>query len=180
MPKRRTPLTRDQLLESALSLVDRDGVDRLTMRALSAELGVSAMAVYWHFENKAALVAELVDYVVGQYDVHPGQGGTLRERARKTFRTMYQGLNDHPGILPLIGHPDTRGQVSLSVMTELLAQLTAEGRSARRAQEAYHLLMSFTLGAITMSHADGTPTRAQRVFESNLERALDVALSAEG
>jgi AcrR family transcriptional regulator len=176
MAKKRSPLDRDQVLASALLLADRDGVERLTMRALSTELGVSPMAVYWHFANKAALVAALVDFVVNQYDVHPGEGGTLRARATKTFRTMYQGLHDHPGIIPLIGQPDTRGQASLEVMAALLAQLQAEGRSARRAQEAYHLLMSFTLGAITMSHADGMPARAQRVFEANLERALDAAL----
>ena len=177
MARKRSPLDRDQVLASALLLADRDGVEKLTMRALSTELGVSPMAVYWHFANKAALVGELVDFVVNQYDVHPGAGGTLRVRATKTFRTMYQGLHDHPGIIPLIGQPETRGQASLEVMNALLAQLQAEGHTPRRAQEAYHLLMSFTLGAITMSHADGMPVRAQRVFEANLERALDVALS---
>ncbi|MCA9533496.1 MAG: TetR family transcriptional regulator [Myxococcales bacterium] len=177
MAARRPPLDREQVLASALALADRDGVERLTMRALATELGVSPMAVYWHFPNKAALVAELVDFVVNQYDVHPGEGGTLRERARKTFRTMYQGLHDHPGIIPLISQPETRGRSSLEVMNALLAQLQAEGRTARRAQEAYHLLMSFTLGAIAMSQADGLPARAQKVFEANLERALEVALA---
>jgi len=176
MAGKRPPLDRDKVLASALSLADRDGVERLTVRNLATELGVSPMAIYWHFESKAAVMAELVDHVVGQYDVHPGEGGTLRERARKTFRTMYQGLHDHPGIIALLGQPETRGKTSLSVMQALLTQLAAAGQTPRQAQQSYHLLMSFTLGAITMSHADGTPVRAQKVFEANLERVLDTVL----
>lgn len=177
MAGKRPALDRDKVLASALALTDREGIEHLTVRLLAAELGVSPMAIYWHFPSKGAVVAELVDFVVGQYDVHPGQGGTLRERARKTFRTMYQGLHDHPGIIALISQPETRGKISLGVMEALLAQLAAAGQTPRQAQQSYHLLMSFTLGAITMSHADGTPTRAQKVFEANLERLLDVVLT---
>lgn len=176
MSSKRPQLDREKVLASALAVADREGIERLTVRMLATELGVSPMAIYWHFPSKAAVLAELVDFVVSQYEVHPGHGGTLRERARKTFRTMYQGLHDHPGIIALISQPDTRGKVSLGVMDALLAQLAAEGQTPRQAQQGYHLLMSFTLGAITMSHADGTPTRAQKVFEANLERLLDVVL----
>ncbi|MBK8406394.1 MAG: TetR/AcrR family transcriptional regulator [Sandaracinaceae bacterium] len=177
MAGKRPPLDRDKVLASALTLADRDGIERLTVRLLATALGVSPMAIYWHFPSKAAVVAELVDHVVDQYDVHPGQGGTLRGRVQKTFRTMYQGLHDHPGIIALLGQPETRGKASLGVMEALLTQLVAAGQTPRQAQQSYHLLMSFTLGAITMSHADGTPARAQKVFEANLERVLDTVLS---
>ena len=41
---RRTPLSRERVLRAALDLVDREGVDALTMRRLGRELGVEATA----------------------------------------------------------------------------------------------------------------------------------------
>ena len=49
--KRTDPLSRAEIARAALAMVDRDGVDQFSMRRLAEELGVTAMAVYHHFEN---------------------------------------------------------------------------------------------------------------------------------
>ena len=48
----RVPLSRDLVLQTALRLADQGGLASLTMRKLGQELGVEAMAVYYHFANK--------------------------------------------------------------------------------------------------------------------------------
>ena len=57
-PKRtradRAGLSRAQVLDAALDLVDRDGVAALSMRRLGAELGVEAMTLYHYLPNKDA------------------------------------------------------------------------------------------------------------------------------
>ena len=57
---RREPLTRERVLTAALEIVDREGLARLSMRRLGAELGVDPMAVYYHIPNKAALLDAMV------------------------------------------------------------------------------------------------------------------------
>ena len=52
---RRTPLSRERILEEALRLVDEEGLRALTMRALGKRLGVDPMSVYNHVPGKAAL-----------------------------------------------------------------------------------------------------------------------------
>ena len=47
--KRKSGLTRDVIVDTAYRMIDRDGMGAFTMRALGAELGVSAMAFYAHF-----------------------------------------------------------------------------------------------------------------------------------
>lgn len=53
---RETRLTRGLILQTALRLVDAEGVEALSMRKLAAELGVNPMSLYHHVENKAALL----------------------------------------------------------------------------------------------------------------------------
>jgi AcrR family transcriptional regulator len=59
------PLSRDLVLETAISLVDHEGLGALSMRRLGQELGVEAMSLYHHVANKEALLDGMVDAVVG-------------------------------------------------------------------------------------------------------------------
>jgi AcrR family transcriptional regulator len=50
---------RDALLDAALVRLQADGVAKLSLRALAADVGVSPTAVYRHFEDKSALLATI-------------------------------------------------------------------------------------------------------------------------
>ena len=55
-------LTRPRILDAALTLVRRDGLDALTMRALANELGVTATALYYHYTGRDELLGALVTH----------------------------------------------------------------------------------------------------------------------
>src|SRR5690349_23141635 len=67
-PKRR-PLTRDRVLATAIPLADAGGLEALSMRTLARELGVGAMALYYHFRNKDELLDGMVDHVFGEIEL---------------------------------------------------------------------------------------------------------------
>ena len=52
-------LDRQVIVNAALALLDEDGIDALTLRALAARLGVQAPALYWHVRNKQELLDEM-------------------------------------------------------------------------------------------------------------------------
>ena len=60
---RETALTKSEIARVALEMVDRDGVDKFSMRLLAEALGVTTMAVYHHFENKAEVLQAAADQV---------------------------------------------------------------------------------------------------------------------
>src|SRR5829696_938501 len=60
----RAPLTRARVLQAAVDLADRDGIDALSMRKLGQELGVDAMALYRHVQGKDDLLGGVVEVVV--------------------------------------------------------------------------------------------------------------------
>jgi len=54
-------ITRETILQAALSCIERDGVSALSMRTLAADLGVTPNALYRYFANKAALEYAMAD-----------------------------------------------------------------------------------------------------------------------
>src|SRR6476661_7420438 len=69
------PLSRDLVLETAIALVDHEGLGALSMRRLGQELGVEAMSLYHHVANKEALLDGMVESVVAELVEQVGPGG---------------------------------------------------------------------------------------------------------
>ena len=81
---RRETLTRERVLHAALDLADERGIDALSMRELGRHLGVDAMSLYNHVDNKDDLLNGIVDLVVGEIDLPPDEvdwSDAMRTRA---------------------------------------------------------------------------------------------------
>ena len=184
-PRDRPRLDRDRVLDTALALIDEEGLHRLTLRGLAKRLGVSPMGVYWHFENKADIVAQLVDHAVGGYDVVPPRsdaGPPDREndlaRLIRAFSEMYRGLDEHPGLLPLLSDPASIGPASRAVREALIGIFAALGLPRPGAERAYHHVMSYTIGALVMAHASGDAGRGRSEFSAGLGDVVEMALGS--
>lgn len=98
------PITRALILGAALRLVDRDGVDRLSMRRLGVEVGRDATVLYRHIPDKAALLDGVVETMLADLSVDtadPHWAGQLRTVARR-LRTLALA---HPNVVPLLVTP---------------------------------------------------------------------------
>ena len=64
------------MVDRALALADAHGLEALTIRRLAQDLGVTPMALYWHFRSKEELLAALGDRVWTEIDVNldPARG----------------------------------------------------------------------------------------------------------
>src|SRR6478735_12463370 len=78
----RVPLTPELILQTALRIADQGGLESLSMRKLGQELGVEAMAIYYHFANKDQLLDGIVDLVWAEIDV-PAAGDEWRTAMRR-------------------------------------------------------------------------------------------------
>ncbi|GAA3189290.1 TetR/AcrR family transcriptional regulator [Dactylosporangium siamense] len=65
-PVARQPLSAEAVIETALRLVDRDGLDALSMRRVAQELGTGAASLYAYFANKDELLEQLLDRIIGE------------------------------------------------------------------------------------------------------------------
>jgi AcrR family transcriptional regulator len=72
--KRRPGLTRDQVLSAALAIIDRDGVEALTMRCPGQALNRNPMAIYRHATDKDILLDGVVELVVSGFVIPVAPG----------------------------------------------------------------------------------------------------------
>ena len=68
-------LSRDRLVEAALDVVQGDGLDRLSMRALAERLAVKAASLYWHVRDRSELVELLAESILETVPVTPWRAG---------------------------------------------------------------------------------------------------------
>lgn len=84
-------LTREAIAVAAIDLVERRGVDALTMRSLADDLGCAPMSLYTHVQNRDDLIASIVAALIARLDTaavsEEGWQGTLR-RALASYRDL--------------------------------------------------------------------------------------------
>jgi AcrR family transcriptional regulator len=146
-------VSRSVILQSALRIVDRDGVDGLSMRRLSDEVGRDPTVIYRHVPNKAALLDGVAEMVLGQLRVDtadPDWAGQLRAVAHD-FRRLALA---HPNVVPLLvtrplATPLGRRPLGmLRPLEDVLALLTAAGFSGADALHIYRVLFGYLHGHI--------------------------------
>jgi TetR/AcrR family tetracycline transcriptional repressor len=67
----RQPLTRTQVVQAALDLMDETGLDGVTMRRLGERLGVKSASLYWHVRNKDELLNLVADAICSEIQTPP-------------------------------------------------------------------------------------------------------------
>ncbi len=90
-------LTLQRIAEAGLEVADKSGASGFTMRAVADALGVTPMALYHHVEDKAALVAVLVDAVIAERPLPPPTG-SWRNDLWEMARWMRETTLAHPAV----------------------------------------------------------------------------------
>lgn len=142
--KARPPLTKDRILETALTLADNQGIDAVTMRRVAEELGFEAMSLYRHVANKDDLIDGMLDLVLSECELPEG-GGPWFERIRRSALSVHAALCRHPWAPALLIAPRVR-PARIRYIEAILACLRGGGFDADRAYHAYHVLDGHILG----------------------------------
>lgn len=141
----RVPLSRERVLDAAISLADRGGIEALTMRRLAQELGVEAMSLYYHVANKDEILHAIGEMVVREIEP-PNSGRNWKEAIRGSAISAHEVLLRHPWAAGLLLSSAMVSEARLRYMDSILGTLREAGFSAEMTDHAYHALDSHTMG----------------------------------
>jgi len=133
------------VLHAAVSLADEAGIESLSMRKLSQELGVVPMALYKHVSNKDELLDGMVDVVVGE--IQPPISGTdWKSAVRQRILSARQALLRHPWASQVIESRTTPTPVVLEYMDSMIGMFRVGGFSVDLTHHVMHAMGSRMLG----------------------------------
>jgi AcrR family transcriptional regulator len=169
-PARRAPLSRELVLQTALRLADQGGLESLSMRKLGQELGVEAMALYYHLANKDEVLDGIVDLVFGEIET-PSVGPDWRTAMRRRGISLRDVLLRHRWAIGLMESRRNPGPANLGHHDAMIGSLRSAGFDMAMAAHAYSLLDSYIYGfALTkMNLPFDTTTDIAEMAETMLE-----------
>lgn len=141
----RVPLSRERVLNTALKLADQGGLESLSMRKLGQELGVEAMAVYYHFANKDEVLDGIVDLVFGEIDL-PVAGADWKTAMRQRAISLRDVLARHRWAIGMMESRRNPGPANLRHHDAVIGNLRAAGFDIEMVAHAYSLLDGYIYG----------------------------------
>ena len=124
----RPRLTRDAVTKRALALADELGLEALTIRKLATELGVTPMALYWHFRGKDELLDGLVERVWSEIDISVDPAAPWADQLRGLLTSYLTVLRAHPAAPALLARAEKmKGEAALAAVEITLEVLRRAG-----------------------------------------------------
>jgi AcrR family transcriptional regulator len=91
----RAPLTRASIVEAALRVLDREGVDGLSMRRVAEELGAGVASLYWHVRNKDELLQLLSERLAAEIELPDPDPSRWQEQLKDVGRQFRAAAHQH-------------------------------------------------------------------------------------
>ncbi len=151
----RERLTRERILHTALRLMDDEGLDAVTMRRVGRELGVEAMSLYNHVEDKEEILSGVIEAVMAEFEF-PEAADDWRESARRIARAWRDLFRRHPNVITLMSEqrkPMTSPE-ALRPMEHALALLSRIGLEEAEAVRAFRAFGGFIQGFVMQEVAN--------------------------
>ncbi|HET9249286.1 MAG TPA: TetR/AcrR family transcriptional regulator C-terminal domain-containing protein [Actinomycetota bacterium] len=163
----RVPLSTERIVDAAVELADRGGLDSLSMRRIAEELDVVPMALYRHVANKDELLDAMVDAVVLEID--PVEADVDWKAAmRGRILSARRMLQRHPWAARVIESRTDPTPAVIGYIDEMIGLFLAGGFTIELTHHALHAMGSRILG-FTQELFEDTPDVDPEVEAAMLE-----------
>jgi AcrR family transcriptional regulator len=155
-------LTAQDVVDAAGRIVEKDGLDALTMRRLSDDLGVAVTSIYWHVGNRRALLDALVDRVLADMGMVEAIGRTPRERMASLARQLRMKMLERPHLIALVHEQAKTPLMFVPVQAAMAAELAALGQRGSTAALSLRALQMHVIASVVLERTIERHPTAQR------------------
>jgi TetR/AcrR family transcriptional regulator, tetracycline repressor protein len=152
-PAKRTPLTRERVVDAAVELLDEVGLEELSLRGLARKLGVQVGALYWHVAGKQDLLDAIADRMMRELSLSGAPDeewealiAEAAHRLRRVLRSHRDGARVFVGSLGLVPNAVASAEV-------LLGNLRGAGFPLGPAAYAMNTVATFVIGFVLMEQS---------------------------
>jgi AcrR family transcriptional regulator len=172
-------VTRQRLIDSALRMVEQDGINQLSMRKLAAELGVAVTAIYWHVGNRDALIDALVERELADMGAIRATGATAEVRLVSIARALHAKLLARPHLIGLVNERGLTSRMFLPAQVALARELSAAGLRGRSAAMAVRAIQFHVIGSVVLQRwSERSPAQQPTAEELWRQNAVEAGVDA--
>jgi AcrR family transcriptional regulator len=131
----RARLSKATVTNRALKLADADGLEALTIRKLAQDLGVTPMALYWHFRSKEDLLEGVAEQIWSEIDVRVDPSVPWPVQLQRGLESLISVLRAHPAAPQLLLEHEKRNEAALRATEAALEILRSAGFDPQHASE---------------------------------------------
>ena len=181
-PGQRAGLTRAGVIAAARALLEEQGADAVTMRALAKTLGVAPNALYSYVESRTQLLDEILDDLLGSIAEPRSDSDQPVDEIAALMKRTYTLLTSHPNLVPVfLARQGARGPNAVGLGAGMDELLRAAGLRGKRIADARRVLIIHTIGSAAFAtagpvSAEGarpmSPDASYRSFTQSLQWLL--------
>ncbi|MCK7627501.1 TetR/AcrR family transcriptional regulator [Streptomyces sp. RS10V-4] len=155
----------DKIVAATVRLLDAEGLAKFSMRRLAADLGVTAMSLYWYVDTKDDLLERAIDAVAGEMDLPDGTDAAAdwRDQLRVLATSYRDMLLRHPWAARLLGEFINIGPHSTAFSTATLRVMARSGLDPDHTSGALASVFQFVYGFATIRSLHEARCRAAGV-----------------
>jgi TetR/AcrR family transcriptional regulator, tetracycline repressor protein len=172
-------LSREAIVERALTVMDTEGPDAITIRRIAQEFGVTPMALYWHVANKDELLAAMGDALLAGVEPPPAVG-PWSVQLRAVVENLIENLSKHPAAAELVFPRILIVEPGLRITEFTLALLEDAGFSREQAADLARMALQTAMMLVTqLPGAESRAAQEEREALLAQKRAYVESLPAD-
>lgn len=175
-PARGDGITREQILDAALLLLEEGGGQGVSMRALAARLNVTPMSLYHHVSDYTGLLRAISDRVYAAVLHGDAAGETPAARIRTLLVRYHGAVRDYPQLtLAIFAQPAAFAGTTRDITEQLIALL---GMLTKDAELWLDILVDHAHGNALAFRAIGEDPQLAASMQARYLLALDSLLAS--
>src|SRR4051812_6689161 len=144
----KTRLSPDVIVASAVALADAEGLEAVTVRRLAQEHGVTPMAMYWHFNDKDALLDGIAEHLIGAVRLPEPTDEPWDVQLRAILEAFLAAIRPHPNVAGLALKRILVCEPGLTLAERALGFLRAAGLSAQKSADVGTFLLCAVISLV--------------------------------
>src|ERR1700729_1534826 len=168
-PRRTEALSRDVIVQAATEILDAEGEDALTLRALTVRLATGYGAIYHHVADRDDLLAAATDHVIAPIVTGLDAGAGPRPALRAVACGLFDAIAAHPWAGAQLNRDPLRPAL-LDIYESISQQLQALGVPQRALPDSAGVLVNYILGVAGQNAAN-----ARALASSKMDRSAFLA-----
>ena len=169
--RRADALSKERIVEAAIEILDAEGEDALTFRALAARLATGSGAIYRHVANKDELLAAATDGLITRAMAGVVSGAEPRAAIRSSALAVFDAIDAHPWVGTQLSREPWQPAL-VQIFEGLGRPLQALGVPARAQFDSATALVNYILGCAGQNAANA------RLFPGETDRSAVLAAVA--